>query len=70
VWGIETDTLTMSWTERDGPPVSAPERRGFGTMVMEPMAEQSVDDNVDLDYAPSGLTWRLTCLATNVLEPG
>jgi PAS domain S-box-containing protein len=69
-WGIEGDTLTMSWTERDGPPVSAPERRGFGTMVMEAMAEQSVDGSVDLDYAPSGLTWRLTCLATNVLEPG
>jgi two-component sensor histidine kinase len=50
--------------------VSAPERRGFGTMVMESMAEQSVDGSVDLDYAPSGLIWRLTCLATNVLEPG
>jgi PAS domain S-box-containing protein len=69
-WRIEGDTLTMSWTERDGPPVSAPERRGFGTMVMESMAEQSVDGSVDLDYAPSGLIWRLTCLATNVLEPG
>ncbi len=68
-WGIEGDTLTMSWTERDGPPVSAPERRGFGTMVMEAMAEHSVDGSVDLDYAPSGLTWRLTSLVTNVLEP-
>jgi two-component sensor histidine kinase len=27
------DTFTMSWTERDGPPVSRPERRGFGTLV-------------------------------------
>jgi PAS domain S-box-containing protein len=69
-WGIEGDTLTMSWIERDGPPVSAPERRGFGTVVMEAMAEQSVDGSVDLDYAPSGLTWRLTSPATNVLEPG
>jgi PAS domain S-box-containing protein len=69
-WGIEGDTLTMSWTERDGPPVSAPERRGFGTMVLEAMAEHSVDGSVDLDYAPSGLTWRLTCLPANVLEPG
>jgi two-component sensor histidine kinase len=69
-WGIEGDALTMSWTERDGPPVSAPERRGFGTMVMEAMAEQSVDGRVDLDYAPSGLTRCLTCLAANVLEPG
>jgi two-component sensor histidine kinase len=68
-WAIEGDTFTLSWTERDGPPVAAPERRGFGTMVMEGMAEHSVDGTVDLDYAPSGLTWRLTCPAANALEP-
>jgi hypothetical protein len=28
-------------------------RRGFGTMVMEAMAEHSVDGTVHLDYAPS-----------------
>ena len=60
----------MSWIESDGPPVSAPERRGFGTMVMEAMAEHSVDGTGDLDYASSGLTWRLSCPAANALEPG
>jgi two-component sensor histidine kinase len=69
-WVTEGDILTMSWTERDGPPVSAPKRRGFGTIVMETMAEHSVGGTVDLDYAPSGLTWRLTCPAANALEPG
>src|SRR5713101_5303683 len=68
-WGTDGATLTMSWTERDGPPVSAPKRRGFGTIVMETMAERSVDGTVDLDYASSGLTWRLTCPAANALEP-
>jgi two-component sensor histidine kinase len=67
-WGIVGDTLTMSWTERDGPPVSAPERRGFGSFVMETMAERSVEGTVDLDYAPSGVIWRLTCPAVNALE--
>jgi two-component sensor histidine kinase len=69
-WGIEGDTLTMSWTERGGPLVSAPKRRGFGTVVMEAMAARSVDGKVDLDYAASGLTWRLACPATNGLESG
>jgi hypothetical protein len=32
------------------------------------MAARSVDGKVDLDYAPSGLTWRLTCAAANALE--
>jgi PAS domain S-box-containing protein len=68
-WQIDGGTLTMSWTEREGPPVSAPKRRGFGTIVMETMAARSVDGTVDLDYAPSGLTWRLTCPAANALEP-
>jgi PAS domain S-box-containing protein len=68
-WGTDGNTLTMSWTERAGPPVSAPPRRGFGTIVMEAMAERSVDGKVDLDYAPSGLTWRLSCPTGPVLEP-
>jgi hypothetical protein len=36
---------------------------------MEAMTERSVDGTVDLDYAPSGVTWRLTCPAANALEP-
>src|SRR4029077_6314796 len=69
-WGADGDTFTMSWTERDGPPVAAPTRRGFGTIVIEKMAERSVGGAVDLDYAPSGVTWRLTCPAANALELG
>jgi PAS domain S-box-containing protein len=68
-WTSDGDIFTMSWTEREGPPVSQPEQRGFGTIVMETMAERSVDGAVDLDYAPAGLTWRLTCPAANALEP-
>jgi two-component sensor histidine kinase len=69
-WGMTGgDTFTMSWTEREGPAVVAPKRRGFGSLVMETMAERSVGGKVDLDYAPSGLTWRLTCPAVSALEP-
>jgi PAS domain S-box-containing protein len=68
-WAIDGDTLAMSWTEHGGPPVSVPTRRGFGTIVMEEMVGYSVDGAVDLDYAPSGLAWRLTCPQRNALEP-
>jgi len=67
-WGTDGDTLNVRWAERDGPLVSPPERRGFGTMVIEGMAKKSVDGAVDLDYAPSGLNWGLTCPAANALE--
>jgi two-component sensor histidine kinase len=68
-WGTDGHTLIMSWTERDGPPVTPPKRHGFGTIVVETMTERSVDGKVDLDYAPSGVAWRLSCPAENVLEP-
>jgi PAS domain S-box-containing protein len=67
-WGTDGDTLTMSWTERDGPPVSPPERQGFGTTVIASMAKRTVDGEVELDYAPSGLVWRLTCPGASGLE--
>jgi PAS domain S-box-containing protein len=66
-WDTDGDTFTITWTERDGL-ISRPNRRGFGTIVIESMAERSVGGEVALDYAPSGLTWRLTCPAANALE--
>jgi two-component sensor histidine kinase len=42
----------MSWTELDGPPVSMPKRRGFGTTVIEAMAKHSLNGAVDLDLTP------------------
>ena len=68
-WQLDSDTVTMSWTERGGPPVRPPERRGFGSTVIEGMAKQTVSGEVQLNYAPSGLEWRLTCPAANALEP-
>jgi PAS domain S-box-containing protein len=66
-WWVSGDTFEMSWTERGGPLVSPPQQRGFGTTVMEAMAERTLDGVVELDYAPSGVTWRLTCPAANAL---
>jgi len=35
---------------------------------MEAMVARSLDGIVDLDFASSGVTWRLTCPAANALE--
>jgi two-component sensor histidine kinase len=42
-WGTDGETFTMSWAERGGPPVSVPQRRGFGTIVMQAMAERKAE---------------------------
>ena len=69
-WGVDGDIFAMSWIERNGPPVRHPERHGFGSTVIDSMAKLSVGGEVELNYATSGLMWRLTCLAAKALEPG
>jgi HWE histidine kinase len=36
----------------------------------EDFIERFSAGTVDLDYAPSGITWRMRCPATNVFEAG
>jgi two-component sensor histidine kinase len=67
-WRLDGDALTMTWTERGGPPMRAPDHRGFGTIVIESMARQALGGEVRLDYARPGLAWQLTCPAVNALE--
>jgi PAS domain S-box-containing protein len=67
-WAAADGAFTMSWVESGGPPVSEPERRGFGSVVMDAMVGRSVGGTVDLDFAPAGVRWRLTCPAANALE--
>jgi PAS domain S-box-containing protein len=67
-WRIDGGIFAMSWTERGGPPVSAPTQQGFGSTVVNAMAKRSVQGDVHLDYAPSGVIWTLTCPSANALE--
>lgn len=47
--------LAISWAESDGPAVSAPKRKGFGSQVLERGLAMEIDAEVSLNYAPSGL---------------
>jgi PAS domain S-box-containing protein len=66
-WRCAAGQFSIDWTERAGPPVAPPARRGFGHTVVVAMAKASVRGEVSLDYAPEGLTWHLTCAQENVL---
>jgi PAS domain S-box-containing protein len=67
-WRIDGGMFTMSWTERGGPPVTLPTQQGFGSTVVGLVAKRSVQGEVHLDYAPSGVIWTLTCPSANALE--
>jgi two-component sensor histidine kinase len=64
-WQIEKaaveERFAMSWIESGGPPVVAPGHSGFGSTVIKRIAELSLDGEVQLVFAPSGLIWRLAC---------
>ena len=62
------DVFTMSWVESGGPEVNPPHGKGFGSVVIKEMAESSLDGEVDLEFLPAGLRWRLRCPARKVLE--
>jgi len=63
VWRLDSDIFAMSWTERKGPPVSQPKRRGFGSTVVDSMVKQTVNGEVQLDYISSGVVWNMSCPA-------
>jgi PAS domain S-box-containing protein len=68
--GAASERFMMSWIERGGPPVADPTHRGFGSTVVKSMAELSLDGEIELDFAASGLIWRLACPATKILDTG
>jgi two-component sensor histidine kinase len=68
-WEVNGGVLEITWTERHGPPVKAPQRHGFGTTVITSLPKMTIDGEAQLDFAPSGVIWHLTCPAVNVLLP-
>jgi two-component sensor histidine kinase len=59
-WTIDDDKqrLRLTWTEKAGPPVQPPERRSFGTRMMESLGQQ-LNGQVQLSYAPTGFVYAL-----------
>jgi two-component sensor histidine kinase len=55
-WRLEADgALDFCWRERGGPPVIAPQRRGFGSRMIERSLARELKGAVVLDFQPQGL---------------
>ena len=62
--------LEILWRERGGPPVRPPERRGFGSRLLERGLAQEFGATVRLDFAPLGVECRVRLpLAENTASP-
>lgn len=66
--GAAADRFVMTWVETDGPPVTAPTRKGFGSTVTGEMVRMSLDAEIESDFAPSGFSWKLTCAIDEIIE--
>jgi PAS domain S-box-containing protein len=54
-WKVTDGRTRLVWTEFGGPPVSPPQRRGFGSRMLERALAGELGGSVTLEFAPSGL---------------
>jgi two-component sensor histidine kinase len=56
-WALQPDgkSLKLTWRERGGPAITAPERKGFGLRLIEHGLGRELGGMVRLDFQPQGL---------------
>jgi two-component sensor histidine kinase len=52
-------SLHFTWTERDGPRVVKPNRKGFGSTLLQRVLKLQCKAEIDVDYAPEGLRFEM-----------
>jgi CheY-like chemotaxis protein len=65
--GLEPE-FCLSWSERGGPGAALPEKRGFGSTMLEGYAKKALKADARMDFAPSGLVWTLKCPLREIIE--
>jgi len=58
-WTNEHGTFVFDWIERGGPAVVAPQRRGFGSKLIERIVASYFNGEGRIDFAPGGIAFRL-----------
>jgi two-component system CheB/CheR fusion protein len=60
VSGDDAARLIWRWTERDGPPVLPPKRRGFGMAMIERSVRHELKGEAQIAFEPGGVQVTLT----------
>ena len=73
LWTIDRSrkesVVELIWNERGGPPVAPPERRGFGSRLLEQGLARELDGEVSLRYEPKGLKGRIRLPISHKVTP-
>ena len=62
----EGEGVEIIWVESGGPSVPPPERRGFGSLVIERNLARSLEAEVKLEFPPDGARCRMLIPTTNL----
>jgi two-component sensor histidine kinase len=54
-WSADNGALRIRWTERGGPPITPPVRRGLGTTLVEGFIQHNRGGTVQLEFNPEGV---------------
>ena len=60
--------FVFCWTEQGGPPVSPPEREGFGQTLLRRLMGSALSSKPEIEYCPEGLRYRLECALSRVSQ--
>ena len=66
-WHHAPPLLHITWREREGPPVTAPSRKGFGHVVLTRLTPEALNGQATTSFSPDGFSWRLDIPATYVI---
>ncbi len=65
-WSIETDSVTLIWSEHGGPAVTEPAKFGFGTRLLQRAIASDLGGTVSIDFAPAGLICTIVAPLTHI----
>ncbi|PZF75775.1 hypothetical protein DK847_16240 [Aestuariivirga litoralis] len=60
--------FVLSWTERNGPPVTPPTHKGLGSFIVMRLFKHALSGEVTQDFAPDGVCWSIRASAGSILE--
>jgi light-regulated signal transduction histidine kinase (bacteriophytochrome)/CheY-like chemotaxis protein len=73
-WALTSDdNIVLSWHEKGGPPVSMPNRRGFGSTLIERALAMETGGKATIAYPPAGVICEIFLPASSIaqfIEPG
>lgn len=55
-WKLAGKRLVLTWKERDGPRLEAPEKNGFGYVLIEGQVEQQLNGQLETTFSAEGLS--------------